>query len=143
MKTEEYIECIEHDGVVQHVDGPLGIVKVAVSDDEGCGECPAAAVCSARNKSVIEVHTSDARSYRPGDRVIVSGEERMHPKALMLATVLPCIALVVIMVAVYIATADQLTAVLCGLGATVFFYFILYLCRYHIARQFTFTIAHT
>lgn len=64
----------------------------------------------------------------------------MHRKAIMYATVLPCIALVAVMVAVYLLTLNQLAAALSGIGVMILFFFILWCSRNKIAHEFCFTI---
>lgn len=142
MQNNELIESIEHDGVVVGVESVNDLVHVRTSDKEECSSCAASVLCSGSGKDTIAVRTPHAGDFHTGDLVTISGTEQMHRKAIMLATVLPCIALIAVMVGVYIASGNQLAAVLSGLGATVIFYAVLYLCRYKIAHEFVFTISH-
>ena len=75
-----------------------------------------------------------------GEKDIISGREALHRKAIMLATVFPCLILILSMVVIFILTADQTLSVVVGLSLTVLFYIILYLMRNRIAHEFTFTI---
>ena len=58
----------------------------------------------------------------------------------MIATVIPSIALVAVMVIIYMLTADQTVAALGGIGSMIFFFVMLYLFRNRIAHEFSFTI---
>ncbi len=140
----DILDHIDHHAVVEKVDMKASTVTVRLTGDEGreCMECPAATLCGANGKELLEVTTPQAASYHPGDRVIITGTEQMHRKAIMLATVIPCIALVVVMVGVYLLTLNQLLAALCGIGATLAFYLLIYLAKDNIAHEFNFSIRH-
>lgn len=135
-------EYIDHHAIVEDVDTANDSVTVRIDNSSECGECPAASLCAGggdtSGKLIIKTH--HAASFRKGEEVIVRGTEQMHYKAVMLATVIPCIALVAVMLAVYLISGDQLTAALAGLCATVFFFLMLYLMRNKIAHEFSFTI---
>lgn len=135
-------DYIEHDAIVVSTTPSKNAVVVRLDDSDECGECPAARICQASGQSdnKITVITPHAARFKKGDIVTLRGTEQMHHKAVMLATVLPCIALVAVMVAVYLITFNQLAAALCGIGVTFAFYLILYLCRNKIAHEFLFTI---
>lgn len=135
------VEYIEDDGEITAVDKDKGTVTVRLSNPEECGGCPAAKICSAgKDLSDVTVQVRDAQNYHKGQRVTMRGSERLHRRAIMLATVLPCIALVAVMVIVYLLTGEQGTAALCGLGTTVLFFLILYMARNRIAHEFVFEI---
>lgn len=135
------VEYIEDDGEITAVDKEKGTVTVRLSNPEECGGCPAAKICGAgKDLSDVTVHVRDAQNYHKGQRVTMRGSERLHRRAIMLATVLPCIALVAVMVTVYLLTGEQATAALCGLGTTVLFFLILYMARNRIAHEFVFEI---
>lgn len=143
MHTTEYIDHIRHSGVVEAVDNARRTVLVKLDEEGECGACPAARLCSASRDDgarSIEIPTQRPERFRRGMEVEVIGTEQMHRKAIMLATVLPCIALVAVMVAIYALTGSQPASALGGLGATMFFFTLLYLCRNRIAHEFNFTI---
>lgn len=135
------VEYIEDDGEITSVDTEKGTVTVRLANPEECGGCPAAKVCGAgKDRTEVTVYVRDARDYHVGQLVTMRGSERLHRRAIMLATVLPCIALVAVMVIVYLLTGKQGTAALCGLGTTVLFFLILYMARNRIAHEFVFEI---
>ncbi len=142
MDTSETIEHIDHSAVVVSVDPSHNAVKVRIDDSGECGSCPAAAICGANGNAsnLITVETPHAGRYRKDDIVTVRGTEKMHRKAIMYATVLPCIVLVAVMVAVYLLTFDQLAAALSGIGTMILFFIILWASRNKIAHEFSFEI---
>lgn len=140
-KRENLIEYISHTAIVTGIDPQKGIVRVSISDAGECGGCPAAGICSATSsKDAIEISTPQAATFIKGETVEIRGTEQMHRKAIMLATVLPCIILIVIMSLIFIFTGSQAAAALGGLLGMIFFFIILYLCRNHIAHEFQFRI---
>lgn len=142
MDINEQLDHIDHTGVVVSTDPSKNTVTVRVDDRGECGSCPAAALCSGHNdpSNLVDITTHHAGLYRKDDIVTVRGTEKMHHKAIMYATVIPCIVLVAVMVAVYVATASQLAAALCGLGTMVLFFILLWGARNRIAHEFTFEI---
>lgn len=142
MKTE-YIDSIEHTATVVKCDGQNRRITVRIDTDGECGACPAARLCAAASKDGRTVSVPMPRRGRqpkPGDRVTVRGTERMHRRAIMLATVLPCIALVAVMTLVYVLTFSQAAAALSGIGAMTLFFLLLYLCRNRVEHEFEFEV---
>ena len=140
--NEEYIEYIDDEAVVERVDAARGTLKVRMLDGGDCSACPAAKLCSVAKSDdkSLEVAVERPGDFKKGDIVVLRGSERLHRKAIMYATVLPCLVLVALMVLVYLLTGDQLSAALSGVGAMVAFYLVLYLMRNRMAHEFRFTV---
>ncbi len=142
MRDIETTDYIDHQAIVLGVDLKNKTVTVRINNSDECGECPAATLCGSAGKASdrIIINSTNADRYDTGDIVTVRGTEKMHRKAILYATVFPCIALVAVMVAVYILTLDQFAAAVSGIGTMIFFFFILWLCRNRIAHEFSFEI---
>ena len=138
----EEIEYIEHDGRISAIDNEKNIVTVTFIDHADCGACPAHKLCNNFDgeKNKVDIPVSDCSKYHVGDFVNLRGTERLHRKAIMLATVIPSLAILVVMIGVYLLTANQLAACLSGIGAMLLFFGGLYLMRNKIAHEFTFEI---
>lgn len=138
----EEIEFIDHNGRIKAIDYEKGFVTVSLEEEENCGECPAGKLCHnfAPDKNVVEVPVTDPKDFKVGDFVTVRGSERLHRKAILLATVIPSLALIVVMIGIYLLTGSQLAACLSGLGAMFLFFFGLYLMRHKLAHEFVFEI---
>ena len=136
------IEYIEHEAIVKKIQPELNLVTVRIDDIEECGDCPASNLCGSKGETsnIVTIKTPYADRFKVDDIVTVRGTEKMHHKAIMYATVFPCIILVATMVGLYLLTGNQLASALTGLGVTMLFYFILWLFRNKIAHEFTFTI---
>ena len=138
----ETTEYIEHSAIIKKIDTDHNLVWVRIDDPEECGDCPASKLCQSRGEpsNLVSVKVTDTRRYKVDDIVTVRGTERMHHKAIMYATVFPCIILIATMVGIYLLTDNQLAAALSGIGMTGIFYLILWLFRNKIAHEFTFTL---
>lgn len=138
----EEIEYIDHDAEVIGVNVEKKTVKVKISEDENCGECPAGKLCHnfSPDNDVMEISVANPSDYKVGDTVIVRGSEKLQAKAVMLINVIPTLAIIVVLIGVYLLTGSQLTAGLCALGALAFFFIGIFLIRHKLAREFVFTI---
>lgn len=136
------IDHIDHRATVVGIDREQCLVTVSVADASDCAACPAARLCGITdNKSRrLTVWCRDAESLKEGQSVILRGTEQMHRRAIMLATVLPCIFLIAAMTFVFVLTGSQLAAALTGLGSMLFFFGAIYLMRNHVAHEFSFVI---
>lgn len=140
--SKETIDYIDHTAVVRSVNTGRGTVTVELTESAGCSGCAAASICNPKGKKIetLEVAVSRPESYREGEKVLLRGTAMMHRKAITVATVIPSIALIVVMVAIYVLTADQAAAALGGLGSMVFFFVMLWLFRDRLAKEFTFQL---
>ena len=138
-------DFIDHQGRVTAVNTEKGTVTVALLEEAECGGCPAGKLCNnfSPDKNIMEVATADASRYKVGDFVKVRGAERIHRKAIMIATVIPSLALIVVMIGVYLLTGSQLAASLSALGAMILFFAGLFLIRKKLAREFVFILEKT
>lgn len=135
-------EYIEHQAIVVGINSVSNSLKVRIDDKEECGDCPAASVCGQNGETSNEVmvEVPDASIYHIDDFVTIRGTEHLHRKAIMYATVFPCIILVAVMVGIYLLTFNQLAAALSGIGIMILFFIILWAFRNKIAHEFTFTV---
>lgn len=142
MKTNNLQDYIEHTGVISDVSLTDSIVVVSLSSSPECEGCAAYRLCGNANsqKNRFTVRIQNAKDYKVGEKVILRGSERLHKKAVMIATVVPTVTLVAVMFVVYAITRDQGIAALCGLGSMVFFFVSLWLSRNKLAHEFTFEI---
>ena len=136
------IEYIEHEGRVTSINISQSTITVALTEHADCGGCPAGKLCDnfSPDRNILTINVEDPEDFKSGDFVTVRGTERLHRKAIMLATVIPSLALVAVMIGVYLLTADQLAACLSGLGAMALFFLGLYLMRNRLAHEFSFEV---
>ena len=138
----EEIEYVEHEGRITAVNTSEKTVTVTLLEEADCGECPAGKLCTnfTPDKNVVTVPVENTDSFHEGEFVAVRGSERLHRKAIMIATVIPSLALIAVMIGIYLLTGSQLAACLSGLGAMLLFFWGLYLMRHKLAHEFVFEI---
>lgn len=139
--TEE-IEYIDHQGRITAIDKDNGNVTVSLIEQADCGECPASKLCNnfSPDKNIVTVPVGDTSGFKTGEFVYLRGTERLHRKAIMLATVIPSLALIIVLIGIYLLTGSQLAACLSGLGAMIVFFVGLYLIRNKLQHEFVFEI---
>ena len=83
------MKSIEHKAVVVSVE--RNIVEVEMTVNEACHECRAKDLCGATSgeKRVVAVHDTFAKTYIPGEEVIVTLDEIMGVKAVIYAYIIP------------------------------------------------------
>lgn len=142
MKTDNLQDSIEHAGVISDVNSTDSIVVISLSASPECEGCAASRLCGNANptNNRFTVRIQNAKEYQVGEKVILRGSERLHRKAVMIATVVPTATLIAVMFVMYAITRDQGIAALCGLGSMVFFFVSLWLSRNKLAHEFTFEI---
>lgn len=135
-------DFIDHNGIIEKTDSFQKSVTVRIERGSDCGSCPAAKLCSpsGKNNNLLNISTPDAYKFTSGEKVIVRGSERMHHRAITLATVIPTLLLVMSMTAVYILTGSQPLAAISGLAMILLFFIVLYLLRDRLAHEFKFLI---
>lgn len=145
MSNYDTIDHIDHKAIVVSSDPERNLVNVRIDDSGECGTCPAAALCGVNGTSsnTISIYTKKAGKYKKHDIVTVRGTEKMHRKAIMYATVLPSIAMMAVMVAVYVTTLNQLAAALAGIGTMLLFFILLWAARNKVAHEFSFSIVES
>lgn len=138
------IERITHEGKVVSSDSVTKYVLVKIEEQTECSSCIAAKICkkTSDKHQLLQIETNDAGLYNPGDSVIVCGSERMHRKAILLATIIPCIILIATMLIIYLLTLSEGIAAIVGLSMMFLFFALLYLFRNKIAHEFVFNISH-
>lgn len=138
----EEIEYIDHNGRITAINEEKRTVIVTLEEKASCGECPAWKLCSnfSSDENVVEVGVEHPEEYKVGEFVAVRGTERLHRKAILLITVIPTVAILVVMIGLYLLTRSQLTACVSALGAMIIFFLGLYLMRNKLAHEFVFEI---
>ncbi len=139
-KSKKTVDEIVHRALVTDVGG--GYARVRISDQAECQGCAAASLCGIGGKGSekLDVRVPAGIHVRPGDRVEITGTERLHQKAIRLLTVYPTLAIIAVMVGIYLLTGNELAAALSAVGVMVAMCVILYLCRRRIAHEFVFTL---
>ena len=142
--TADIIEGISHNGIVVATDFKTGYVTVRIDEHAECSACAASKLCNkiSDKNHTLKIFTKDVSKYNIGDKVIASGTERMHRKAILLATIFPCIILISSMIGIFLLTGSEPIAVIVGICSTIIFFILLYLFRNKISHEFVFSLRH-
>jgi sigma-E factor negative regulatory protein RseC len=130
---------IQHEGIVDSIDD-RGI-HVRIVQSSACAACKVANTCHASEQKVKVVDVpGPIEGVSVGNRVIVSASRQTAMRALLYGFGLPLVVLVGTLVAVLAVTSNEGLAALCGLGALVPYYFVVWLFRHRISRKVSFAI---
>ncbi len=136
---------IRHRGVIKEIESD--IIRVALLESSDCASCSAKGVCSAAlsGGKVIDVpylgHMGDGGvKYSVGDNVDVIISRSLGIKALFLGYIFPFIVLVVVLISLDRLFKQEWLAGILALVSLGMYYFLLYLFREKINKNFIFKI---
>lgn len=131
---------IRHQGIVENISGSH--LQVRIVQTSACASCSVKGHCtSAETKEkLVDVYDVDAASYRPGDRVWVAGRLSMGAMAVLLAFILPFLVLIVSLFVLMAVRNDELFAALGSLALLIPYYYILWLNKARIGKNFSFSV---
>ena len=116
------------------------MVKMTVSS--ACAGCHARHLCSSldtRDKQV-EAENVYRLPLEVGEKVTVVLQEKLAMKAVILCFLIPLIVMMVMFVLLNNLTSSELVASLGALGSVALYYFIVWLFRGKIARNYSFIV---
>lgn len=133
-------EDISHNGTIVCI-GPK-VTRVLIISESACGSCGASGFCSAAEarRKEIEVPTDHLANYSVGEEVEVMLKKSMGNRAVWLAYVFPLVVLMILIVSLLHFGAGELVAAAGGIGGIAVYYFIIYLLKDHIAKDYVFYI---
>ena len=137
------IQTITHEAVIKSIDSER--VCVTILQSSACSGCAAKQLCNsaeAKEKDV-EVFTSDAMSYRVGEKVLLEGRLADGRRAALVAYGLPLLLLLpVLFLSVWLTGSEVLGAVW-SLTTVVLYYLVIFLFfRKRLQQSFSFRISH-
>jgi sigma-E factor negative regulatory protein RseC len=133
-------ESIEHEGIVQEV--LKGVLKINLQNVSHCAACHAKAGCSvsSTDSKIIEVeHNTDG--FAAGEKVRVSLDANVGPRALLFGYVLPFFVLFTALMLSWAITHREGLSALLALGSLVPYYIVLSFFRSRFRKTFSFRIS--
>lgn len=132
---------IEHSAVIKRVLPQKFEVEVVIVDNESdaCSSCAAAAVCKHSNHT-LRVPVPNPSDFVPGQRVLLQVSEVLHHKAVAMMLVLPCLMLVLPVIALCLLGLPEWIAMLAGVSACFLTYLGMWLYRKRLNSDFYFSI---
>ena len=133
---------IEHEGIIDHIDGDTAHVKI--DSVSACSGCHAKGVCTAadQEEKYLDVPLHGA-AYKQGDAVFVQVARHLGFRAVLLGYVYPFLLLMLVLIVMLSAGAPELRAGSIALLSIVPYYLLLFLFRNRISKSFTFSLKKT
>lgn len=130
---------ITHDGVVDSISNHL--VRVRIINMSACSGCHAKGACNAsdQEEKIIDVYT-DATKYKLGEKVTIASKLSTGFKALLYGYVFPFVIVLLTLIILTVLNMNEIRAGLISLATLVPYYFILFMFRKNIKKDFTFEI---
>ena len=135
-------ELIRHEGIVQRVDGNRA--HVSIVQTSACSACKARSMCMSSESQQKEVDAVMLEPMSVGDRVEVEVRERLAWRAVLLAYILPFVAMMAVMIALEMLT-DWSEAIVgtVSLCAIALYFIVLGMFKHRLQTQFSFTARKT
>lgn len=132
---------IQHSGIIESIED--GCIHVRIVQTSACAACKVAGYCNAADakEKIVDVFCNTADTvWKAGQSVMVTAPGEVAPRALLLGFGIPFIVLVGVLALVLWLTANEGLAALCGLGALLPYYGVLFMLRNRLREKFAFSI---
>ena len=131
---------VGHEGLVVSVSPEKTSVRIVSTS--ACASCHAAGLCNMadRQEKIIEVTTPPGSSLSEGDSVRVVLSESKGLKAVLLSYAVPVVLLLAVVLVLNACGIAELVAGAAGVAAVGLYYFLLWLFRSRIRREYEFSI---
>jgi positive regulator of sigma E activity len=139
MNTEKISNSIEHLGVIKEITPKT--IKVSLLNVSGCASCHTKSTCSVSDvdNKVIDIINS-GEQFSKGEKVKVAFEKSLAPLALFLGYVAPFVLLMLVLLATWSITKNEVYSGLASLFSVGVYYLLLTLFRNKLKDTFTFRI---
>lgn len=132
-------ENILHPGVVERVE--KNRVYVRFTQYSACAGCHAKSACTAVDQKDKTLEIEDfTGEYKPGEAVVIIGQNSLGMEAMALAFVVPVILVVAAVVVGISLGGEETVSGACGLLILVPYYILLYVLRNKLKRHFVFRL---
>ncbi len=129
-------DTISHDGQVVEILPDK--YKIKIITKSACASCHAKGVCNPSDQAEKIIDAVSVQKLNLSDNVIVELEERLGWKALFYGILIPFVLLITVLFTLSTMT-DELSAALIALASLVPYYFMIFLLRKKIEKEFIFT----
>ena len=131
---------ITHQGIVENIDDAHVFVRIIQTS--ACASCSVKGHCSSADskEKILEI-SAPFSSYKIGDQVTVVGQTSMGMMAVLLAFFIPFLILVIsLFLFMHLLDGNELLSGLISLGLLVPYYFVVWLNKAKLKKNFSFTI---
>lgn len=131
-------ELIRHEGIVMRIEGDRA--HISIVQTSACSACKARSMCMSSESQQKEVDAIMLEPMKVGDRVEVEVRERLAWRAVLLAYILPFVAMMCVMVLLEMMTSwSEAIVGTVSLCAIALYYIGLSMFRHRLQTQFSFT----
>lgn len=136
----EKVNNINHEGVIIDIDSDF--ISVKILSQAACSSCSAKSICtmSEAKTKVIQVENKGFTLYDIGEKVNVLLKKNLGFKALWISYLIPLVILLVLLLALSALGVKELSIGIYILVALVIYFFLVYILRDRISKEFIFTI---
>jgi sigma-E factor negative regulatory protein RseC len=131
---------IEHQGIVSKIEN--GKVYVNLTNVSNCNSCHVQGMCQVSDvdNKEIEIINNGNNPFKTGDKVEVSFNESLGPKALFLGYLLPFFFVLITLLVTNALTGDEVLSGLSSLMILVPYYLVLFTFRSKFKKEFAFKL---
>jgi len=132
---------IEHNGIIEHINGKH--IKVRIVQSSACSSCQAKAICSSSEskEKIIDVFSYASSNYKIGENVKVCASESMGRNAVILAFVIPLIVMMIwITISIKCLMMNEPMSIAISLMFLALYYWMLSINKKRISKKFAFWI---
>jgi sigma-E factor negative regulatory protein RseC len=131
---------IIHPGIIDSISD--GVIRVKILSQSACSTCQAQKVCNIAEmeEKIVEIDQDQPGQWHSGQQVMVSMNESLGSKAVILGYVVPIFVLVVSIVVFLSVIRNEGLAALLSLLMLGPYYLLLYLFRDRLKKEFRFRI---
>jgi sigma-E factor negative regulatory protein RseC len=129
-----------HPGIIESVQSDRVLIRIL--SQSACSSCHAKGACTIADfeEKIIEAEPDPEREWKPGDQVMVSMQESLGRKAVLMGYGLPFVVLLVSVIVFLSVLKHEGLAALLSILMLVPYYSGLYLFRKKLRKEFTFRI---
>jgi len=137
MEKQDYVD---HEGIVIAVE--IDFITVEIMNKSACTSCHAKGVCTLGDAKVkeIDIENTGFKTYEVGEKVNVLLKRTLGYRALWLSYLIPLLILLLLLVSLSTIGFSELAVGLSIIGAISLYYFIIWLFRDKLKREFVFII---
>ncbi|MEI6751997.1 MAG: SoxR reducing system RseC family protein [Paludibacter sp.] len=130
---------IEHTGVITGIN--VNVVQVTITQHEACEECHAKSACvvAGKNEKLIDIECN-ANDFKPGDEVIVYGNQSVGFLAVLYAFIIPFMLILIVLIASGWFTSNELVSGGIAVLALVLYYIVLSFFEKKLKNKLKFNI---
>lgn len=132
-------DTIRHNGIIERIDGDTVFVRII--QQSACSACHARGMCSASDSKIKVIEINNFSGHlNVDDEVTICGQSSLGLKAVLLAFVLPLLLIIAVITLCIYAGVTETASAAAGLLILIPYYFVLYLMRDKLKKQFVFTL---